>query len=253
MEKITSVKNQKIKDLLFLKKNPSQNFFIEGDHLCEEALLNGKLVSLYVLETQLPSLPSSLQSFPGPTFALSEIVAAKLSDTKKPTGVYGIATMTSEDNQVWPIPGRILVLDDVQDPGNLGTLLRSAAAFGFPNVLISPHSVNFYNEKVIRSTQGLLFKLHLKQAPLETYLPAWKKTGLPIIGTNLHQPYQALPNLTTIMSPCALILGNEGHGLSPKSLEWLTTNVLIPMAPEVESLNVGVAGSILMYEINQKG
>lgn len=253
MELITSLQNPKIKELVLLKTKTTtedtKKFFLDGLHLCEEAFKHHRLLSLYLETDKWPSLPVAFHNFSGPVFWISEAISKKLSGTKNPTGIYGEARIV---DQPWLKSENILVLDDVQDPGNLGTLLRSAAAFNFPNILISPKSVSFYNEKVLRSTQGLIFKLNLKQAPIESFLENFQSQKWPIIGTSFKKPFQSLTNFKKVAHPVVLIMGNEGHGLSAMSEAMISTNVLIPMTPTVDSLNVGVAGSIMMYELSKK-
>ena len=143
----------------------------------------------------------------------------------------------------------LLIIDHLQDPGNLGTLMRSAMAFDFLTIVASVDSVSFYNPKVLRATQGLIFELNLMTAALEQFLPQLKTQHYQIIGSFLH-PQQPLPSVTDCHSPLkALLIGNEGQGLNLRWQKLIDYNFLIPMRPGVESLNVAVAGSIMMSKL----
>lgn len=137
---------------------------------------------------------------------------------------------------------RILMLDDVQDPQNVGALLRSAAAFGFNHVILSPHCADLYNEKTIRASKGAIFNCYVERKPLPYAIQDFKTKGFRIIAADAH----ASKSENIQNDQLVLILGNEGHGLSDDILSLIDQSVTIE-TKHVESLNVSVAGSILMY------
>lgn len=138
---------------------------------------------------------------------------------------------------------KILILDDIQNPDNLGALLRSARAFGFRHVVISLDSADYYNDKTIRASAGSLFDLYLERKDIQSFIQAYQKKGYLAFGADAHdsksKPIKGQPFM--------LVLGNEGHGLNPSTKSILDGFIRIE-TEGVESLNVAVAGSILMYE-----
>lgn len=253
MEKITSVSNQTIKDLLKLKENKHRNerqqFIVEGFHLVNEALIKGQV--LLILGTsqnlELLQLDNSNQI---KTIEISSNVADKLSDTVKTQGIFGVCEMPSSEID---FTNNVLLLDKVQDPGNIGTLIRSGASFNFKTIVAAPNSVSFYNDKVLRSTQGNFFDVNLVSQDLILTIKLLKTKGYTIIATALHSEYQNLMNVKFDQYPkVAIIIGNEAQGISEPLFEHIDLNVKIEMADHVESLNAGVAGSILMYQFNSQ-
>ena len=140
---------------------------------------------------------------------------------------------------------RLLLLDRVQDPGNLGTLLRSAVAFGFDGVILGEGCVDVYNEKVIRSTQGAIFKIPIEFHDLKEYVPLLQSNDVKVYGTSLQngKPLGEIEEKVKM----AFILGNEGQGVSSELLSSTDGNIFIEMSQNIESLNVSIAGSIIMY------
>ena len=139
---------------------------------------------------------------------------------------------------------RVIVLDDVQDPGNVGTIIRTAVSFGYDAVLLSAHSCDVYNEKVIRSTQGALFHIPVIRGDVQAMLMSLKQKGNRILATSLHNA-SALREIA-VPDAFALVFGNEGKGVSEEVLRLADTHVFIEMHT-FESLNVAVAAGICMY------
>ncbi len=137
---------------------------------------------------------------------------------------------------------KVLILDDVQDPDNVGALIRNASAFGFMHVIVSLKSADFYNEKVVRASKGAIFDVYLERKPLESTLMELKKQGFQILYADAHEKGDPQKTMKT-----ALILGNEGHGISD-DVKFLSDGAISISTQNVESLNVSVAGGILMYE-----
>lgn len=145
----------------------------------------------------------------------------------------------------------ILILDAIQDPGNLGTIIRSARAFGFNNIWLGQQTVDLYNDKVIRSMQGVNFEVNIRQGDIEDLLTT---IDIPVITTYLNQPNlnelkkNDLKNIAN--QQIALMIGNEGNGINEKFKSYSSYNY--QLAIEFESLNVAIAAAIIMYELKSE-
>ena len=233
---ITSLTNEKIKEYTKLNQSKYREekgmFIVEGPHLVEEANKLGLLVEVITTD---PKINGTL---------VNEAVMKKLSNTVHPVKVLGVCKFIKKNE----LTSKVLVLDTISDPTNLGTLLRSAVAFGFETVFVSNGSVDCYNDKVIRGSQGAIFKINIIKGDLISFLSKIKNTHQ-ILGTNVRigkdvTKVELKPNL-------ALILGNEARGMCEEANKFTDDNLFIKMN-NTESLNVSVAGSILMYEISKK-
>lgn len=235
---ITSLENSKIKDILKLKQKKyrdlTQTFIIEGAHLVEEAYKNNLLDTLIIEE----NLDYKLDV---PTLVVTYDIIKKISDTITPQKIMGIC----KKKQVEKINGNVLILDGIQDPGNLGTIIRSAVAFNIKNILLSKDTVDLYNPKVIRSTQGMLFNINIVRKNLEEILPYLKSLNYTIYATDVNGGNE----LKTLekKSPFAIIMGSEGKGIKKEILSFADEKIYISMNDSCESLNVGVAASIILY------
>ena len=146
---------------------------------------------------------------------------------------------------------RILIVDEVQDPGNIGTIIRSAVAFNIDTIVIGDNTVDIYSPKVVRATQGMLFHVPIVFYSIDKLIPILKKIKIPVLATNVKYG-EEVKNLTKEEKKVfALIIGNEGSGVNPKYLEMSDKFIYIPMNDVVESLNVAVATSIILYEMDQ--
>ena len=231
---ITSKDNAKIKELAKLKtgkyRSETKTFLVEGKHLVSEAKASGLLIEAF-----------SLDDIPGYT-QVSADVMKKLSSTDTLISEVALCKMKEE----LPLDSKILILDKIQDPGNLGTLLRSAKAFSFNTVVLGEGTVDLYNEKVIRSSQGAVFKLNIIKKDLVKFIPTLNRYK--VYGTNVRNGIDIKD--VKEKDNIALILGNEGNGISKEVNDLVKYNIYIKM-DNMESLNVGVAGSILMYEFSK--
>lgn len=140
----------------------------------------------------------------------------------------------------------VVVVAGVQDPGNLGTILRSAEAFGASGVLLGENTVSAYNSKVVRASAGSIFRIPLVKQDLKTALPSLREQGLRLLATSSHKGTPVSDARLT--SPLALLVGSEGAGLAREIMAQVDDIVAIPHSPQVESLNAGVAASIVLYE-----
>ncbi|GIO21736.1 RNA methyltransferase [Oceanobacillus sp. J11TS1] len=240
---ITSVKNEKIKALkkLHQRKYRAQTntFLIEGEHLIEEALLSGWETKEIIVseEVRTPEIASDL-----PITEVTKQVFKELSFTASPQGIMAVVEMKTEhvaDGQV------LVLLDAIQDPGNLGTIIRTADAAGVNGIILGRGCVDLFNDKVIRATQGSIFHIPILQENLEEKIVHLKDAGYSIWATALEAAdnYKMLP----IPQKTAIIFGNEGAGVQESLLEKADTRVTIPIFGKAESLNVSIAAGVLLY------
>ena len=247
MKIIKSLQNQNIKDIAKLKEKKYRDmtglFIIEGEHLVKMALEAGNLETILVDENLLDKYLDIINE--DYTIIVNEAIVNKLSYTKSPQGIIGV--VRKKEMYVQGL-NKVLVLDNLQDPGNVGTLLRSALAFNYNQIFISDESVDIYNDKVIRASQGAIFKLNIKRDSLENIYAILKEEKFKIYATALGDNSVYLDDLKP-NKKCALILGNEGNGISVLSKSVADEIIKIKMSSRIDSLNVSVAGSIAMYYI----
>ena len=241
---ITSVDNKKIKRYVYLKTSKGRKeeglFIVEGMHMCYEANKCGLLVDLIVLEnTEITFNYASEITY------VTENVMKKISNLSNPTTVIGICKINDSSDI---IGNHILVLDDIQDPGNIGTIIRSANAFNVDTIILSTNSVDIYNDKVLRSTQGMIFNMNIIYGDLLNIIPRLHDNGYTILGTNVNN---GIDVRSVKVNKFALIMGNEGQGVKTEIQELCDKNLYIKMNSSCESLNVGVATSILLYELDR--
>jgi TrmH family RNA methyltransferase len=231
---ITSMNNQLIKDTVKLHqkkyRDQTSQFLAEGYHLYQEASTVENIVRVFTTDYGIIG---------NNVIYVNDLVLAKLTQTKNPQPVLTVCEKINKTE----LSDKILILEKIQDPGNLGTLMRSALAFGF-NTIVLDNTVDVYNDKVLRSTQGAIFKLSIIHQNTLDFINA--NSEYKYYGTELDgQPLSTIEKASKI----AVILGNEGQGLSELVLNQTTANLTIKMQ-ETESLNVGVAGSIIMHHID---
>jgi TrmH family RNA methyltransferase len=232
--KITSVNNQLIKDITKLHQKKYRDkeglFLLEGYHLYEEALKFGNIKYVFSKDDSIKG---------SNVIYVDNKVMEKLAQTKHNQGVLVVCEKVINNN----VTDKVLILEKIQDPGNLGTLLRSALAFGFQTVVLD-HTVDLYNDKVIRSTQGNLFRLNILEMGTNDFMSLYPDYH--VIGTAMQG--DSLSEIKT-NHKVAIILGNEGNGVSKEVLD--KANQIVTIKTEIESLNVAVAGSIIMHSISQ--
>ena len=179
-------------------------------------------------------------------YLVSESVLNKLSQTKNPQGIIAICRK-KEEKEI--SSDSVIMLDNIQDPGNVGTLIRSALAFNFYDVVLSDDTVDIYNDKVIRGSQGAIFKVNIVYRDLSEEIKLLKEKGYQVFGTALTNGKTM--NSISFPKKSAIVLGNEGSGVRQEVLKATDANIFIDMNKEIDSLNVGVAGSIIMYELTK--
>lgn len=232
---ITSLTNKTVKDLVALKTSKGRKdanlFIVEGEHLVREAGEAGYLVCAYTIDSALQGELVSLD------------VMKKICQTNTPVSQIGVCKMLDKKE----IEDKVLILDGIQDPGNLGTLMRSAKAFDFNTIFLANGTCDIYNDKVIRSSQGSIFKLNFLYGDKIEFINRLRQTHK-VYNTNVRNGIDIRE--AKIENKVALILGNEGAGVSDEINSLNLDSLYINMS-NMESLNVGVAGSILMYEMNK--
>jgi TrmH family RNA methyltransferase len=237
----TSTENSKIKEIkkLYTKKyrDESNLFIVEGEHLVEEAHKNNMLEEALILEDY--DYLYSNKNY------VSLNVMKYISELDSVPKIIGICKKMNEKE----LGNKILVLDEIQDPGNLGTIIRSGVAFNVDTIVLSKNSVDVYNPKVIRATQGMIFNINIIIRDLESFIPELKNNGYKIYGTRVDNG-KNIKNIEKIEKTC-IIMGNEGKGVSKSILDMCDEYIYIDMNASCESLNVAVATSIILYELDK--
>lgn len=246
---INSRQNKQVKEWIKLKKKKEREkqgaFLLEGFHLIEEAVkAKADIRELIVTESTREDLPSEWESFP--LYEVSDAIGLDIADTQTPQGIFAVVSAHDTSS----VQGqKILLLDQVQDPGNLGTLIRSADAAGFDQVGLGKGTVDAYNQKVLRSAQGSHFHLSIIDVDLEDYIPALQSKGTKVYGTNLSKDSINYKERFS-QDQLAIVVVNEGSGVSPSILALTDENLHIPIKGQAESLNVAIAARILMFHFN---
>ncbi|MCF1686176.1 RNA methyltransferase [Tetragenococcus halophilus] len=249
MKEIQAAKNNKIKELKKLHqrkyRNQSEVYLLEGYHLVEEAAKAGvEIKEVYLDERGLQLWQDWVEQYELDYYLLSNEAMKALSELPTPQGM--IALVKKEENAPADFSGKWLLLDNVQDPGNVGTMVRTADAAGFDGIFLGKGTADRYSGKVLRSMQGSQFHLPIFSGELNEIIPVFKKHASKVYGTALDP--SALPYTQVKQeSSFALILGNEGQGVAEEILQMTDQNLYIPIYGKAESLNVGVAAGILMY------
>ena len=235
--KITSVQNDRVKywNSLKEKKNRDRDrrFLVEGDHLINEAKKQNLIVETI-----------SMVDATADYYVTKEIME-KISSQKSISYNAAVVRFIPEDS----ITGKTIILDNIQDPANLGVIIRSCIAFGFNNIVLSDTSVDLYNPKVIRATEGMIFHINVLRRNLKEFIPILKNLGYKIVGTDVLKG-EDVRNIK--IDDMAIVMGNEGQGLSDDVQKMCDQFVYIKMNKICESLNVAVAASILMYEVSHE-
>ena len=247
---ITSLENEKIKNYIKLKskkyRDLTNSFIVEGEHLVLEAYRAGLLEEIILEQSSVfpIDLPNERKVY------VPQVILDKISDVENPPYVMGLCRKKEESDN---LGSRILMLDGVQDPGNLGTILRSSKAFNVDTVVLSLDTVDLYNPKVIRATQGMFFHMNVVRRDLVDEINKLKSEEIPIYVTRVEYGEDIRYLKAKDKRKFALVMGNEGKGVREEIKDLADKYIYIEMNDMVESLNVGVATSILLYELQDKG
>lgn len=250
---ITSNSNVQIKNLIKLQKGSKsrkeQNaFVVEGTKMFQEAKMLGIVEKVYVSETFYKEQESYLEDIEYEV--LADNLLKEVSDTMTPQGVLAIVKKSLYHlKDLFSIKkGAFLFLEDVRDPGNLGTMIRTAEGAGIKGIILSKESVDVYNPKVVRSTMGSLFRMPIVYVEdFQNVLIQAKKSGIRLFATDLQGTNNYDQEEYT--EKCGIIIGNEANGISADTKKNADRFVKIPMEGKVESLNASVAAAIIMYEV----
>lgn len=247
---ITSLQNPLVKNWKKLHSRKGREkqaaYLIEGAHLLGEALAHldpddfEAIILLDSIDQAGLDLPNSI-----PVYRIHQRVADLIKDTENSQGIFAVIKIREADLD-WENPGNLLLLDSIQDPGNLGTLIRTADAANFKAVLLGKGTVDLYNQKSLRSAQGSHFHIQVLRADLPGLIPDLQASGWSVYATDLNERSVDFKQVSK-EGPLALVLGNEARGVSSAVSKLADQNIYIPMNPETESLNVAVAGGILMF------
>ena len=241
---IESLENDKVK--LWKKIRTSKyineygKYIIEGYHLVEEALKTGYVLELILLK----DIDYDTKNIT--THYVSEKVMKSISLLPSVPPIMAVVKV----NENKELGKKIVILDDVQDPGNIGTIIRNAVAFNASSVILSSNSVSPYNDKLIRASQGMCFHINVIKSDIKTLIKELKKEGLTIYATCLDGSIEM--SEVNFNKEYAVIFGNEGEGISKEIQELSDVRVRIDMNPSCESLNVGVSSGIILYNLMER-
>ena len=236
----TSTDNKYIKHIKKLNdkkyREEYNEFLIEGEHLVKEAYKCGLLKNLILEEGSTFKLDIE-------TGYVSSNVLKYISELDNPSKIIGVCKKLEEKE----IGNKIVILDGVQDPGNLGTIIRSSVAFNVDTIVLSKSCVDLYNSKVIRASQGMIFNINIIVRDIEEFIKDLK--GYKVYGTKVNGG-KSLKEVEK-NSKFAIIMGNEGNGVRKEVLDMCSDYIYIDMNKKCESLNVGIATSIILYELDK--
>lgn len=258
MNKIESISNQRVKHWKKLHnrrhRQKEKSYLIENFHLVEECISNQpELLQTIIIredtleQKEIQDLLSKVKDVQ--TFVITDQIAKEISNTQTNQGLFAqINIKTQEIPEKFEQP--ILILDAVQDPGNVGTMIRTASAAGYQAVFLGEGTVDLYNDKTLRAAQGSHFQMDIYAGKIEDFIVQLKNDNISILATILDE--EALPyKEVEISKPYGLIVGNEGAGIADDIIEMVDKKIYIPMNDKVESLNVAIASSIIMFHLNQ--
>ncbi len=253
-EQITSVHNQHVKDWRKLQTRKGRKKFgqylLDGWHLVQEAShSNQRLIALIGSAEELSQHEDIVARFENVYEVTPEIIK-HITETNTPQGIVAVVEIPDVNQVTNPKTGAWLLLDRVQDPGNVGTMVRTADAAGFAGVVASKRTADFFNPKVVRSMQGSQFHLRLVVADLKRWINDFQDSQHPVYGTQLNPLAKNFRHVQP-GKDFALVMGNEGQGMAEELLNQTTDNLYIPMRGNAESLNVAVSAGILMFQLNQ--
>ena len=235
---IDSVNNEKVKYFKRLRDKKyildEKKYIVESEHLVEEAYKSGLLLEVITSKSNV--------NYDIKTTLVSEKVLKSISLLPSTPNIMGVVKY-KEDNKI--IGKKIVLLDNVQDPGNVGTIIRSALAFNVNTVILSNDSVNLFNDKMIRSSEGTIFKMNVIKMDLRSAIEKIHLLGIKVYYADMNGTID-LDNAK--INDYALVLGSEGKGISDYIKELSDESINIPMNNLCESLNVSVTGGIIMYK-----
>jgi len=248
MEHITSRKNSYIRHLRSLAgerayRRKQGEYLCDGMKLLREAMAAGVEITSILCRESLPAEPLPEV----PVYIAPEELFRYVSPMEESPGP--LFTVRMRDSMANFPPERVIVLENIQDPGNVGTVLRTAAAMGADAVILTGACADIYNPKSVRATMGAIFRQRVVQTDLATLQKLLLEWNLPLYGAALSDTAADIRSVSLQRS--AVAVGNEGKGLSPEMLNACDGHVIIPMAPGSESLNAAVAAAVILWEMRR--
>lgn len=242
---ITSLENEKIKNYIKLSKKKyrdlTNTYIVEGEHLVAEAYKSGVVKEIVKLSDYECSYDCNIVD-------VSSDVMKKISTMDTYSNVIAVCNKNSSNDI---IGDKVLLLDCIQDPGNLGTIIRSAVAFNIDTIVLSENTVDLYNPKVLRATQGMYCHINIISMDSESCINSLHDNGYMVYGTNVVNGVDVSTLSNKDKSKFCLVMGNEGNGVRKNIQDMCDKNLYISMRDDVESLNVAIACSILLYELGR--
>lgn len=247
MKKISSTENTLIKYLISLQKSKNrdkyQQFLIAGWHLITEGLKINAVTKILIDEKHYEKFKTKI-SENVEIFLTSQQIIKKIAQTVSPQPIVALCNIVYDKTID---VNNILLIDDIQDPSNLGAILRSCSAFNIKKIYLSNNSVDVYNHKVISSSQGAIFKLQVNYCDLSTLLLELKNDGYFIFSTFLHEKNSATLDQIKFKTKNAFLFGNEGKGINFNLKPLVDQNFEIKTSQNVESLNLAISVAITLY------
>ena len=251
MKQIESLTNQWVKETKKLHKKKYRDltgtYIIEGEHSVQEALqAQAKIKTIVTTEKGYQKYQSLIEQVMDEQIVIvTEQILKQLSELPTPQEI--LAIMEKEEESIQVLADKILVLDTIQDPGNVGTMIRTADAAGFTQIIMSEGCVDLYQSKVQRALQGSQFHVSIvTNVNLVEWTTVAKEKNIYTVATALDESAMSYKELDT-KRPTAIIMGNEGQGVSEEVLSNVDKKVFIPMKGQAESLNVATASAIVMF------
>ncbi len=250
---VTSRDNKIIKLIVSLKTGKGRAkerlFVTEGKRLCGEAIKWAKAdIVFFIISDSFDSKnPEFIQGFDA--YRVPDSLFALISSTETPQGIMAVIKIPVQSDKA-PSSQNVLILDGVSEPGNMGTILRTAEAMGFYDIYITKGSADIYSPKVVRSTMGAIFRLSFHFEDGMNFISRLKDASYSIVSTALEGA-APLPDFKA-RNKNAVVIGNEAYGVSREILNVSDAAVKIPMTGNAESLNASVAAGIVMYELSKK-
>lgn len=255
MQRITSCQNNKVLEVAKLKitkhRRNSKMFCAEGFKLTHELISCGfEIVYCFIHENcDFSKLPKQIDT--NSVYVVNDSVMKKISDMSTRPEIVTVAKEKLSDS-ILNDDNFILALDAIQDPSNLGAILRSAEAFGVNTILLGEGCCDAFSPKTLRGAMGSVFRLNLITVNLLNVLNKYKNSGYDVIGAGLDRNYKTVDKLSQSEKKL-LIIGNEGNGISKPVMDLCDFGIFIPMSGKNESLNAAVAASIIMWENKRQG
>ncbi len=241
---ITSLENERVKNYIKLKerkyRKQTNAYIVEGEHLVLEAYKAGMVTEVILSRDAV--LPIDAE-----TIYVTDEILNKITTMENAPSIMALCKMPEEKEY----GKKLLLLDGIQDPGNLGTIIRSAVAFGVDTVILGKNTVDLYNPKTIRASQGMHFHVDIIEKDLKEVIEDLKDKDIPVYGTDVSLGEDVRLLKEKDKESYALVMGNEGNGISEEIRNLCDSMLYIAMNAKAESLNVGVAASILLYELNR--